>query len=118
VAREVEALAASVAVGGRASCGMLVPAGGAAMLAAPFSRGEPYAILELQLLDVTPPGATSKEGAVLCELRGRTNTEDNAMRWSCTSRPGVITGAFNGYRVQWKLRFEGQEDDQKLTCQK
>ena len=62
-------LAASVALGGRASCGMLVPIGGAAMLGAPIPRAEAYAILELQLLDVSQPGATSKEGAPLCKTK-------------------------------------------------
>ena len=56
--REVEVLAASVALGGRASCYMRAPVGGAAMLGAPFRRAEVDATLELQLVDVSPPGVT------------------------------------------------------------
>ena len=64
MAREVEVLAASVALGGRASCGMLLPIGGAAMLGAPFLRTEAYAVLELRLLDVASPGSAPTESAL------------------------------------------------------
>ena len=61
--REVEVLAAAVALGGRASCYMRTPVGGAAMLGAPFERAEVDAKLKLQLVDVSPPGALSTPSA-------------------------------------------------------
>jgi len=65
--REVEVLATSVALGGRASCYMRAPVGGAAMLGAPFPRAEVDVTLELQLVDVSPPGPASNASAPDCE---------------------------------------------------
>ena len=64
VAREVEVLASSVALAGRASCAMLVPVGGAAMLGAPFPRAEVDATLELHLLYVAAAGLDAKRKCV------------------------------------------------------